>query len=261
MPLTWGGERRAAVEVERLFDAGPFSVARASLGVSRRVNPFYDASDLRTGLRVEADRRLGLWFRIGADARAERVEFGGDGVRYAAAGLHAVVDTRLDPSFPRNAVFARVGWERIGFESGRAGRAVADARGFVGVIGSSVVALRAQLERADAPLPAAEQPLLGGGSSVRGYRAGHRVGDSLAALSAELRVPLTSPLNRGRFGVKGFVDAGTEWSAGQRLGDQPWDRGIGGGVYFGAAFFLLNVDVAWPREGNPRAHVALGVTF
>ena len=148
-----------------------------------------------------------------------------------------------------------------GFEAGRAGRALVDAQGFVGVIGSSVLAVRAQVARSDAPLPPAEQPLLGGITTLRGYRAGHRAGDSLAAVSAELRVPFNSPLNLGRFGVKGFVDAGTVWAAGTRLSDQPWNRGIGGGVYFGAAVFMVEVDVAWPEEGSPRAHVSLGVTF
>jgi hemolysin activation/secretion protein len=176
-------------------------------------------------------------------------------------GAHVTFDTRIDPSFPRNAVLTQLGWERVAFPSGHAGRTLLDARGFVGLFGSPVLALRAQMARADAALPPAEQPLLGGGSTVRGYRAGNRAGDSLAAVSAEIRVPLTSPLNFGRFGVKGFVDAGTVWLAAQRLADQPWDRGIGGGVFFGASVLTFDIDVAWPEHGNPRAHFSLGVTF
>jgi hemolysin activation/secretion protein len=80
-------------------------------------------------------------------------------------------------------------------------------------------------------------------------------------VSAEIRVPVNSPLSFGRFGVKGFVDAGTVWASAQRLSDQPWDRGIGGGVYFGATALMLDVDVAWPESGSPRAHVTFGVTF
>ena len=83
----------------------------------------------------------------------------------------------------------------------------------------------------------------------------------LAAVSAELRVPLTSPLNFGRFGVKAFVDVGTVWSSPERLRDQAFDRGIGGGFYAGVAAFMLNVDVAWPESGSPRVHVGMGVTF
>jgi outer membrane protein assembly factor BamA len=232
------------------------------VAITRRVNPHLEQSDVRGGLRLEAERRLVPWLSAGADGRWEQVDFGGAGATgHAAAGVHVTVDTRLDPSFPRNAILARAGWERVTFEAGRAGRALVDAHGFVGLIGSSVLAVRAQAARSDAPLPPAEQPLLGGSTTLRGYRAGHRAGDSLAAVSAELRVPFNSPLNLGRFGVKGFVDAGTVWAAGTRLTDQPWDRGVGGGVYFGAAVLMVEVDVAWPEEGSPRAHVTLGVTF
>ena len=262
IPLSWGGERRAAAELERTFESGPLSVVRGSLFVNRRVNPHYEESDVRLGVRLGAEKALTTWLRAGADGRVERVDFAGaGGVRHSAAGAHVTFDTRIDPSFPRNAVFRELGWERVAFPSGHAGRALLDARGFVGLFGSPVLALRAQMERADAALPPAEQPLLGGGSTVRGYRAGNRAGDSLAAVSAEVRVPLTSPLNFGRFGVKGFVDAGTVWSAGQRLSDQPWDRGIGGGVFFGASVLTLDIDVAWPEHGNPRAHFSLGVSF
>src|SRR4029453_8314965 len=134
----------------------------------------------------------------------ERVDFAGaGGVRHSAVGARIALDTRIDPSFPRNAVYTQLGWERVAFPAGHAGRVRLDARGFVGLGGSPVLALRAQAARADAPLPPAEQPLLGGGATLRGYRAGHRAGDSLAAVSAELRVPFNSPLTFGRFGVKG----------------------------------------------------------
>ena len=75
--------------------------------------------------------------------------------------------------------------------------------------------------------------------SLRGYEPGHRAGDNLAAVSAEVRVPLNSPLSFGAFGVKGFIDAGTTWASGDAAGDQRFERGIGGGVYIGAAVFML----------------------
>jgi hypothetical protein len=272
VPLTWGGERRAGVEVERSFDRGPVSFLRVRSSINRRVNPFFEQSDLRRDLRAEVDRALLPWLRIGADARIAHVEFGDEyTARHTAAGAHVAFDTRIDPSFPRNAIDTRIGWERLAFSSpstrperGRghgAGRWLADARGYVGIGGPAVLALRGQLARADGPLPAAEQPLLGGSDSLRGYRTGHRAGDNLAALTAEVRYPLTSPVNVGRFGVKGFVDAGTTWASGQRLSDQRFERGIGGGVFFGAAVFTLNFDLGWPEDGKPRGHFAIGVSF
>jgi outer membrane protein insertion porin family len=124
-----------------------------------------------------------------------------------------------------------------------------------------VLALRAQLIKADGSLPFAEQSLLGGSGTVRGYETGHRAGDNLFATSAELRIPLNSPLTFGRFGLKAFVDAGTAWNTGSRWDDGPLDRGIGGGVYMGGGPFIIDLDIAKPRTGNVRGHFGMGVTF
>jgi outer membrane protein assembly factor BamA len=260
-PLSWGGERRAGVELERSFGGNQRSRAGVAFWVNRRVNPFFDRSDLRQQVRLEADQAIVNWLRVGAGARLAHVEFGDEySARHTAIGPHVTIDNRIDPLFPRNAVHARAAWERIGFESGHAGRFITDTRGYLGV-GRSVIALRGQLTRSDAALPGAEQSLLGGSDTLRGYRAGHRAGDNLAAVSAELRVPISSPVSAGRFGVKGFIDAGTTWDAGTRLADQRFERGVGGGLYFGAAVMMLDLDVAWPEEGRPRVHVGLGISF
>jgi hemolysin activation/secretion protein len=200
--------------------------------------------------------------RVGAGARIAHVDFGdGYEARHIAAGPQVTFDTRIDPLFPRNAIHARVDWQHVDFETGSAGVFETDARVYVGVTRRAVVALRGQLVRSDAPLPEAEQSLLGGYDSLRGYRTGHRVGDSLAAVSAEVRVPFGSALRVSQLGVKAFIDAGTVWNAGARLADQPFERGIGTGVFLGAAVMRLDLDVAWPEDGKPRVHFALGVSF
>ena len=189
-PLSWGGERRAGVELERSFN-DQRTRAGVAFWVNRRVNPHFDLPDLRQQVRFEADHAIVNWLRVGASARVANVDFGDDySARHTAAGAYVTFDTRIDPSFPRNAVHTRIGWERVAFESGDAGRFSTDARGYVGIGGSAVLALRGQLARSDAPLPAAEQSLLGGADTLRGYRAGHLAGDSLAAVSAEVRLPL-----------------------------------------------------------------------
>jgi outer membrane protein assembly factor BamA len=260
-PLSWGGERRAGVELERSFN-DQRTRAGIAFWVNRRVNPFYDVPDLRQQVRVEADHAVVPWMRVGGGARIAHVEFGDtDDARHVAGGPYVTFDTRIDPLFPRNAIHTRIGWEAIDFETGDAGRWIADARGYIGVGRRTVVALRGQLERSDGPLPAAEQSLLGGWDSLRGYRTGHRAGDSMAAVSAEVRVPLNSPLRVSKLGVKAFVDAGTVWNSGTSLADQPFERGIGGGVFLGAAVMRLDLDVAWPEDGKPRVHFAMGVSF
>ncbi len=260
-PLTWGGERRAALEVERAFDSGPLSVMRGTVAVHRNVNPHFQVPDIRREVRFEADRALTPWLRVGGDARVAQIDFGQSDGRHQAAGGHLVLDTRLDPSFPRNGALAKVAWERIGFEGGSSGRWATDLRGYVGLIRGSVLALRAQTVRAGGALPPSEQVLLGGSDSLRGYRAGYRAGDGFAATSAEVRVPLNSPLSVGRFGAKVFVDTGTAWPAGMPLSKQQFDHGAGGGIYFGAAALTAGLDVAWPRHGHARWHFGLGLTF
>jgi outer membrane protein assembly factor BamA len=99
---------------------------------------------------------------------------------------------------------------------------------------------------------------------LRGYEFGYRAGDQLSALSAEVRVPLTSPLLVAKLGVKGFIDAGTIYPAGAKLSDQRFDRGAGGGVFMSWAVLRMGLDVAWPISTDsrkPRWHFSLGLTF
>jgi len=261
VPLTWGGERRIGLEAERQFD-GPISTIRGGVSLFRRENPHYEQRDLRREVRAEAEKAVTNWFRVGGGARVANVKFGPEyDARHTAGALFAVFDTRIDPAFPRNAFHARIGLERIGFEDGRADRVSTDVRGYIGIGGSRVLALRGQLIRSDTALPLAEQTLLGGSDSLRGYRTGHRAGDNMAAGTIEIRQPLDSPLDFSRFGLKAFVDAGTVWASGGRLGDQQFERGLGGGLYFGAGPFIIDLDIAKPQTGKPRAHFGMGVSF
>ena len=264
IPATWGGERKAAVEVDRTFDRGPLTRLGGSLSLTRRVNPHFEIADTRREAQIRAERSLTPWLRVGGGARLASVSFSGIDQRHVAPGADIVVDTRIDPSFPRNAIHAVAGIEQLRFDGGaNVRRFTGDARGYVGLIGSSVLALRATTSNVSDGLPAYEQALLGGTATLRGYEFGYRAGDNLAAVSAEVRVPLTSPLHVGRFGVKGFVDAGTVYASGAKLSDQRFDRGIGGGVFFTATVVRAGLDVAWPNDGSnkPRWHFGLGVTF
>jgi outer membrane protein assembly factor BamA len=261
IPMTWGGDRRVAAELERTFENGPFSSIRGTLSASRRINPFFEIADRRLEAKVRAERVVTGWLRVGGGGRFTDNGFGGLADRTRAAGADITFDTRLDPSFPRDAVYASTGWERMAFDAGRASRWTTDLRGYIGVGGSAVLALRGSLVRVNAPLPPFEQSLLGGSGTLRGYRTGHSADDNMATASAEARVPLNSPLSTGRFGVKAFVDAGTTWASGRRLSDQRFEHGIGGGLYFGAGPVLADLDVAWPEQGKPRAHFGLGVSF
>ena len=191
------------------------------------------------------------------------VLFGGAGRdTVARLGGDATIDTRVDPAFPRNAVHATFGIERVQFDGGDANQRRADVRGYLGLFGQTVLAVRGLSVTTNRALPPYEHLLLGGASNLRGYDAGYKAGDNLVAASAELRVPLTSPVRVGRFGIKLFVDTGTVYGIGEKLKDQtPHDRGIGAGAYFHMTVLNLALDVARSRDGDMRYHFGLGVTF
>jgi outer membrane protein assembly factor BamA len=263
VPLTWGGERLAALEVERAFDRGPFSRVEGTVSIARRENPHFEIGDTRRTVQARAERTITSWLRAGATAALTGVRFGEVDESHINTGLDFIVDTRRDPAFPRNAVHAVVGWNHLRFDDHpNTMRRTADVRGYAGLIGSSVLAIRMFTSQVNHALPEYEQALLGGTSLLRGYEFGYRVGDNLAAMSAEVRVPITSPLNMSRFGVKGFVDYGAVYPFGAKLKDQTFDRGIGGGVFLTATVIRMGLDVAWPKGGDkPRWHFGLGVTF
>ena len=264
IPLTWGGDRRAAVEVDRAFSRGPFTRLEGAASINRRVNPHFDIPDTRRELRARAERTLTTWLRVGASARHTDVDFGGFEQSYTVPAADLTLDTRIDPGFPRNAVHATASVEQLRFDEASVARFSTDVRGYVGLFGSTVLALRAANVRANRPLPGFEQALLGGGDTLRGYDFGYLAGDNLSLMSAEIRVPLTSPLVLGRLGVKGFVDAGTVYPSGEKLSDQRFDRGVGGGVFMSWAVLRMGLDVAWPistGSNKPQWHFGLGVVF
>ncbi len=201
VPLTWGGERRAAVELEsssvRQAQSRAASASRSVNGASTRTStcPTRGARSPR-----RSKRALTPWLRAGA-TRPHRAR---DVRRRATPGTRppgrSSRSTRASIRRSRGTRCTR----RVGLGSHRASTArrhaaatrrhAADVRGYVGIGGSAVLALRAAVARAGAPLPPSEQLLLGGGDTLRGYRAGHRAGDSLALRLRGSALPLTSPL-------------------------------------------------------------------
>ncbi|MBY0497486.1 MAG: BamA/TamA family outer membrane protein [Cyanobacteria bacterium] len=261
VPVTWGGERQARVQLERSFQSGPIQRISGEVGLRRRENPHYEIGDRRIGAAARVESAPARWFRLGTGGRRDDVQFGDIDDRVSRFGGDVTIDTRVDPAFPRNAIHGVFGIDRVTFDAGRANQKKADVRGYVGLFGQTVLAVRGVSITTDTAMPLYEHNLLGGAANLRGYDAGYKAGDNLAAASAELRVPLTSPLDVGRFGVKAFVDWGTVYGVGARLSDQTFDRGIGGGAYLHLTVVSLSLDVARSLTGNTRFHFGMGVTF
>jgi outer membrane protein assembly factor BamA len=261
-PLTVGSTRQAGLELDKTLTSGPVRRIHGGYAIVSRENPAYETRDLRNDFRVEASRPIAQVLNASARAGWADVSFGSVHDQLTTWGAGIAVDTRVNPAFPRNAIYASAAWDALKPESGSTvNRYTLDGRAYAGFIGSSVLALRAFSETADAPLPIYERVLLGGFGSLRGFRAGSFTGDNVATASLELRVPFHSPLRLGQTGLTVFGDAGTAYDHGVKLSDARFDYGVGGGVYVHVPLFQLEVDVAYGFDRGTRAHVTAGLKF
>jgi len=260
-PLTWGGTRKAGAEFERIFDKGPIGRIEIGTAIQQRRNPAFDLPDQRRRVWARVERSIGP-LRTGATGGWQRVLFGSIDDHIKSFGVDAAFDTRLDPLLPRNAVFVTGSWERLRFDAGdRTNRTRVDARGYLGLIRQTILVGRVVREDANRPLPPYLKSLLGGWSSLRGFKAGSFVGDTMVNGSLELRVPLSSPLSVGKLGVSVFIDKGTAYDKGERYRDQTLRTGIGAGAWVTLAAFQLGVAVAHGRGADTRFTFAGGLTF
>jgi outer membrane protein assembly factor BamA len=260
-PLAWGGHKRAGVEVQKDFEWPGAPRVSAGAVVDRRTHPFYGEDADRRRVWARTEWQPAGTVRTGATVAWQRVSLVDERLSGPSAGVDFVLDTRLDAVLPRNAVFARAAVEHVGLEDGAFTQSDLEARGYIGAVGQSVLVVRALRENSSTSKPAFYQSMLGGNSSLRGFPTGIEVGDTLVAGSAELRVPLTSPLNLARFGVNVFADVATIYDTGERLRDQRWSTGFGGGIWAGAAVFQFSLVVAHGIDQGTRVHLGFGTGF
>ncbi len=266
-PFTWGGERRAAAELEHTFARGRLQFGGA---LTSRENPFYKVRDDRRTAWSRAEIRAGR-LHFGATGKLDHITFGAadktDRVEETvkSIGADAVLDTRLDPLLPRNAIYVKSSVERLFPEirtgSGALYRTRIDANGYLGLIGQSVLAVRAIREDASETMSPYFKSMLGGTANLRGFHAAEFVGDTLVAGSVELRAPFTSPIEVAKTGFRMFADAGTVYDKGQRYKDQTLKQGFGAGLFLSAPVFILNLDVAHGKSSGTRVYFGGGFAF
>ena len=275
-PLTWGGTRKAAVELERNFKRGPLTRVSTSGAIYQRENPAFNLGDEEDGtddqrleLKGRAERHFGHIFFTGVEATRAQVEFGlQPTVQQWTLGADAAIDTRGDPAYPGNAVYLFAGWNALnlleGFDAGsadRINRYTLDGRGYLRLFGQPVLAGRAYYRTADATLPLHERWLIGGSSTLRGFRTGSFTGDETLAGSAELRIPITSVISGAKLGMTIFMDAAKVADYSGSLKDARWEKSAGAGVFLIASIIKLNLDVAKAFDGGTRVHLSSGFTF
>lgn len=120
-------------------------------------------------------------------------------------------------------------------------------------------------------IPAVEKFILGGGSTIRGYRerqvqiydsAGNLIGPGFSSFffNLEYRVPLD---DEGRMSVAAFFDGGNVFDSDWSFGDLVY--GTGAGIRFESPFGPLRLDLGYglnfPNKGRTEIHFAIGQTF
>ena len=277
IPLTWGATKQAALELDRPFSSGPVSRIAGAVEWRRRDNPFFDSDDRRITATARVERTIVPALRAGVSASLSDVSFVSDEREQdepldeqmmwdlqetlGSWGADITWDTRRNTDLPRNAVLVSLAWDRLHIAGAAIDRYRADAAGFVGLPRGAVLVLHAWRSDASTPLPPFEQVLLGGASNLRGFRAGYDAGDTLLTGSAELRVPLSSPLSFGRAGASLFVDTGAVYDHDTAFRDASRRTGVGGGLFFNAAVFKLDLAVARGLDRGWRLHVSAGLRF
>ena len=226
MPLTWGGTRRAALEFDRTFKSGPLTRIESSVGIWNRENPHFDIDDQTGRVNGRAERQF-----AGAPDGVSGVAEHGRFRRHRRSAVDARRRRRV-----RHAARPHVSAQRVparrrldgAARPQRTGphRSLHDgSRAATSAFHRQVVVRRAgPYTAASAPLPAYERLLLGGASTLRGFRTGTFDGDRTLVTSAELRVPITSVLSGARLGVTAFFDAGKAWNFGERVADADWHQ-------------------------------------
>ena len=119
-PLTWGGEKQAAIELDKTLDRGPFDRITGGAAVTGRTNPFYEQDDNRGHLWARGERTLIPHLRVGVDGGWQHVSFGALTSDYGDAGADVILghaarsDARAERGLHEGAVESSGFWRESG---------------------------------------------------------------------------------------------------------------------------------------------------
>src|SRR5213083_107120 len=95
-PLTWGGTKRAAIDLEKRMERGPFSRLTAGGSISRRANLAFQQDDDRARVFVHGEREVSRALRLAGTGGWQRASFEGVADQFAQVGGDVVFDTRVE---------------------------------------------------------------------------------------------------------------------------------------------------------------------
>ena len=166
---------------------------------------------------ARAERNYG-YLRAGAVTGWQHVSFADSDDSFATFGADVAFDTRRDPLLPRNAVWLSASWEHVEYGAGGdVDRSRLEGRGYLGLWRQMTLELRAARRDSSDPVPPYFKYLLGGWSSLRGFKAGQYFGDETSMKNA---LPGFVTANaRLRTGAASYLDLMLRWAG--CLGDTP----------------------------------------
>ena len=154
VPASWGGDKRIGVEYQQEFSPRFAPRLRTGAFLQRRTHPFYEENADRTRVWGRTEWSILRDVRAGGEVAWQSSSLAGPEVEARSIGGDVIVDTRVDPLMPHNAIFVRSAVERLYFGSAdTAVRTEIDANGYVGLYRGMVVALRAVHENFSRPAP------------------------------------------------------------------------------------------------------------
>ncbi|OZC04261.1 hypothetical protein BSZ36_15485 [Rubricoccus marinus] len=135
---------------------------------------------------------------------------------------------------------------------------------YVPFLAGSTLALRAGADHRFGDAPFFDSAILGGATTLRGYRRERFTGETIAYGNAEVRAKLfdlSTYLAPVKVGVLGFADAGRAWDIGASGGVfDDLHTGFGGGLWFGVLdYAIINLTVA--RGDDDETLVTFGGGF
>jgi outer membrane protein insertion porin family len=177
--------------------------------------------------------------------------------------LSGVSDSRDDRRNPRNGSYHQVSLEFAGIFGGtHFDKYTLDTRRYLGIGNRSIIAMRLLAGAVTGDVPYLESFLIGGSSSLRGYRSDRFVGSRMAVLNTEYRIPLGGNV----VGVV-FFDVGDAWggslAASSSLGGSgsfSAHIGYGAGVRVKTPLGPVRLDLGFSRDGA-ETHFGMSQMF
>ncbi len=266
-PFTWGGTRRAAVEVERTFKRGPLTRVQTTFGIAQRENPRFEIDDRRVSWTARAERSFAGLVRAGVETSHAAASTWRHSTIACGRSAPTSRSTRA-AILPFRATRCCVGtsWTALHVRGGGAASASIATPPMRAAISASSVRPCWLGGCSTRPPIARCRPTSGCCSAAHRTCAASPPALTTAigcsATSAELRVPITSVLNGAKLGVHGVRRCRKDVRrrparrrrrlAPRRRRRRLPDRHI----------VRLNLDVAHGlNDGKTRVHLGIGLHF